>query len=555
MLALFRKSQKIVLWIILIVVVLTFVFWGAKSGNLAPIATRANVVGQIGDEKISGEQLAQAIRGAEIELQLNNVPRELLNQTKELEMEGWRRLIQTRAAKKNGVVVSDDELERFVQNVFFRGSAFDEMAYRQLIMRMAGRMSAREFDAHLRDTLAIIKLRQSLANTMLVTEDELRQSYEADRTLVKLAYVPFYYSNYMAGIQVSTNELEEFYNTNPDDFKVPPQADMLVAIARIQPRSVTVDAEEVALAYEENKDRYLITNAVDDVAATDTNATVESDEPRYRPFAEVQGEIEQQLRQQQASEIAYDLGEQLSFAMGATNIPATDGKAAYFTAKAKTLGMTTLAPGNLSLEDTIPGMTNAYALIKAALGMRAGEVSDVIEEPGVGHVIFLVRNVREQYLPELNDIKATVRAEIVRRRALDAARSSAEQLRAALNLEKISFTNAVAQRGYRASVTLPLDRGSSVRAIGLPAEMVARLFAFPKNTAVVVPFAQGYLLASPVDYLDADFDLMYTDADERKAQLARQQENTLYGLWFSQAARAVKINESLKKEPAPSDAE
>jgi len=143
----------------------------------------------------------------------------------------------------------------------------------------------------------------------------------------------------------------------------------------------------------------------------------------------------------------------------------------------------------------------------------------------------------------------------VRRRALDAARFSAEQLRAALNLEQISFTNAVAQRGYRASVTLPLDRGSSVRAVGLPAEMVARLFAFPKNTAVVVPFAQGYLLASPVDYLDADFDLMYTDADERKAQLARQQENTLYGLWFSQAARAVKINESLKKEPAPSDAE
>jgi len=540
------------LWIILIVVVLTFVFWGASSGSLMPTASRAKIVGQIGDDKISSEQLAHAIRGAEIELQLNNVPRELLNQTKELEMEGWRRLIQTRAATKNGVVVSDDELARFVQNVFFRGSAFDEAAYRQLIMRMAGRMSAREFDAHLRDTLAIIKLRQSLANTALVTADELRQNYEADRTLMKLAYIPFYFSNYLAGIQVSTNELEAFYNTNQDDFKVPPQADLLVAVARIQPRSVTVDAEEVALFYEENKDRYLITNAV---AAADTNITTESEELRYRPFAEVQDDITQQLRQQLANEVAYDLGEQLSFALSATNMAAADRKAAFFKDTAGALGMTILEPGNLSLEDTIPGLTNAYALIKTALGMRAGEISDVMEEPGVGHIIFLVRNVREQYLPELDEIKDKVSAEIVRRRALDAARFSAEQVRAALNLEQTSFTNAVAQRGYRASVTLPLDRNSGVRAVGLPAEMVARLFAFPKNTAVVVPFAQGFLLACPVDYIDADFDLMYTDADERKTQLERQQESTLYGLWFSQAARNVKISESLTKEPAPSDAD
>ncbi len=552
MLGVFRRSQKIVLWIILIVVVMTFVFWGASSGNLMPAAAHAKIVGQIGDEKVSSEQLARAIRGAEIELQLNNVPRELLNQTKELEMEGWRRLIQTRAAKKNGVVVSDEELARFVQNVFFRGSAFDEMAYRQLIMRMAGRMSAREFDAHLRDTLAIIKLRQSLANTMLVTEDELRQSYEADRTLMKLAYVPFYYSNYLAGIQVSTNEIEEFYNTNQDEFKVPPQADLLVAIARIQPRGVTVETEDVALFYEENKERYLITNVV---AAADTNALAETDELRYRPFAEVRGEIEQQLRQQQANEIAYDLGEQLSFAFTATNIAVPASKAAYFKATASALGLALLEPGHLSLEDTIPGLTNAYALIKTALSMQPGDVSDVIEEPGVGHLLFLVRNVREQYLPELDEIKDKVQAEIMRRRALDAARFSAEQLRAALNLTQTPFTNAVAQRGYRASVTLPLDRGSGVRTVGLPAEMVARLFAFPKNTAVVVPFLQGYLLACPVDYLDADFDLMYTDADERKTQLMRQQENTLYGLWFSQAARNVKISESLIKEPAQVDAE
>jgi peptidyl-prolyl cis-trans isomerase D len=540
------------LWVILIVVVLSFVFWGASSGNILPAMSPRKVVGVIGGKDVSSDQLASAIRGAEIELQLNNVPRELLNQTKELEMEGWRRLIQLRAAQQNGVTVSDEELERFVQNVFFRGGAFDEMAYRQLIMRMAGRMSPREFDEHLRDTLAIIKLRQSLASTMLVTDDEVRQSYEADRTLMKLAYVPFYYSNYMAGIEVTTNEIEEFYNTNQDDFKVPPQVDMLIAMARIQPRGVTVAVEDIEMYYEENKDRYLLTNGM---AAAGTNDTAESDEPRYRPFAEVQAEIAEQLRHQQANEVAYDLAEQLSFAFVATNIAAAEDEVTYFKNTAAQLGMTVREPGNLSLEDDIAGLSNAYGLIKTALGMRAGELSDVIEEPGVGHLLFMVRDVRDQYLPELDEISATVRDEIVRRRALDAARFSAEQLRTAIEQAGTSFTNAVAQRGYRARVTLPLDRSSGVAAVGLPAELVGRLFAFPKNASVVAPFVGGYLLACPIDYIEADFELLYNEADERRAQLERQQENMLYGLWFNQAARNVKISESLMQEPAPADVE
>jgi hypothetical protein len=356
----------------------------------------------------------------------------------------------------------------------------------------------------------------------------------------------------MAGIEVTTNEIEEFYNTNQDDFKVPPQVDMLIAMARIQPRGVTVAVEDIETYYEENKDRYLLTNGV---AAAGTNDTAESDEPRYRPFAEVQAEIAEQLRHQQANEVAYDLAEQLSFAFVATNIAAAEDEVAYFKNTAAQLGMTVREPGNLSLEDDIAGLSNAYGLIKTALGMRAGELSDVIEEPGVGHLLFMVRDVRDQYLPELDEISATVRDEIVRRRALDAARFSAEQLRTAIEQAGTSFTNAVAQRGYRARVTLPLDRSSGVAAVGLPAELVGRLFAFPKNASVVAPFVGGYLLACPIDYIEADFELLYNEADERRAQLERQQENMLYGLWFNQAARNVKISESLMQEPAPADVE
>ena len=133
MLGIFRRSQRVVLWIVLVVVVLSFVFWGVRGGGILQNVRHRTIVGTIGTDNVTGEQLARAIRGAKIELQLNGVDKELLNQPKELEMEGWRRLVQLDAARKAGVVVSPQELMQFVHNYLFRGNECDDLQYRRPI--------------------------------------------------------------------------------------------------------------------------------------------------------------------------------------------------------------------------------------------------------------------------------------------------------------------------------------------------------------------------------------------------------------------------------------
>jgi len=58
------------------------------------------------------------------------------------------------------------------------------------------------------------------------------------------------------------------------------------------------------------------------------------------------------------------------------------------------------------------------------------------------------------------------------------------------------------------------------------------------------------LLASSVTLIEADPELVYGDYDERKTRLLRQGDSLIYNAYFSQAARNVKINESVLREPA-----
>jgi|GEM_PF-1674589 len=545
MLALFRRSQRVFLWLLLIVIVVAFVFWGSRPSDFNWSAAPSRTLGTIGARVIKETDITHAIRGVLISLALRGISRDMITDNRELEREAWFQLVQTEAAKRAGLVVSPQELEQAVRNIFFRNSQFDRAAYRAMITRLAGNMTEREFENHLTDLILAEKVRQSLASTVVITDKDIRQAYEADRTLIKLAYVPFFYSNYVANQTVSTNEIEEFYNANQTIFKKPAQVDLILAVAPLAPESISIDDEEIAAYYDDHKEKFVITNT----PATSTNETDHLDEPvkEYYALADVAGQIRTILLNAKASEISYDTAEQLSFAMAGPAARASDERATLFLEKAAALGLSTLEPGWLALDDDVPGISNAYALVRAAFSLKPGELTDVTEVPGAGHVLVFVRDKRDQYLPPLEDIVDDVRTEITRRRALDAARMAASQLKSMLDATGQHLTNAAAL-GFPVSSTVPIDRHTGLDDIGCPPEVVARLFAYPENATVVAPFKDGFMLASPLEIIDADLELLDTDPDEKNklaARLARQAENVLFSMWFQQAWRSVNVQHTL----------
>jgi len=545
MLALFRRSQRVLLILLLIVIIVAFVFWGSRPGDFNWSAAPARIVGKIGAREIKETDISYAIRGVLISLALRGISRDMITDNRELERDAWYQLAQTEAAKRAGLVVSPQELESAVRNIFFRNSPFDRAAYRAMISRIAGAMTEREFENHLSDLILSEKIRQALAATVVVTDQDIRQAYEADRTLIKLAYVPFFSSNYVATQTVSTNEIEEFYKANENIFKKPAQVDLILAVAPLSPDSVSIDDEEIAAYYDDNKEKFAITNA----PASATNDTGSAVEPvkEYYELADVAATIRTNLIHAKASEISYDTAEQLSFALAGPAARTSAERATLFLEKAAALGLSTLETGWLALDDDVPGISNAYALVRAAFSLKPGELTDVTEVPGTGHVLVFVRDKRDEYLPPLEDIVDDVRAEIASRRALDAARLAASQLKSMLDTTGQHLTNAAAM-GFTVVTTVPLDRHTGLDDIGCPPEVVAHLFAYPEHATVVAPFKDGFMLATPLEIIDADLDLLSTDPDEQAKlaeRLTRQAENVLFNMWFQQAWRAVEVRHVL----------
>ena len=67
MLYLFRKSQRWLLWLLLIVVVVTFVFWGTKMPNILGVSGTAKLSSYKG-EKITLDDLQRAKGAARVQL-------------------------------------------------------------------------------------------------------------------------------------------------------------------------------------------------------------------------------------------------------------------------------------------------------------------------------------------------------------------------------------------------------------------------------------------------------------------------------------------------------
>lgn len=545
MLALFRRSQRVFLWLLLIVIVVAFVFWGSRPSDYNWGVARSRIVGTIGSRVIKERDIAAAIRGVHIWLGLRGISRDMITDNREIEREAWMQLALTEAAKRAGIVVSPQELEQAVRNLFFRNTPFDRATYRAIIARLAGHMTEREFEHHLSNIILGEKVRQMLASTVVVTEQDIRQAFAADRSLIKLAYVPFFYSNYVANQTVTTNEIEEFYNANQEVFKKPAQIDLVIAVAPLAPENVTVDDEEVAAYYDDNKEKFAITNTP--ASATNETDTLAEPVKEYYDLADVAAQIRTNLINAKASDISYDLAEQLSFALSGLATRPLDERVRLFHEKAAALGLSILETGWMSLDDDLPGISNAYALVRSAFSLKPGELTDVTDIPGTGHVIVLVRDKRDAHLPLLEEIEDDVRAEIIRRRALSAAQMAASQLKSMLETTGQHLTNA-ASMGFPVTTTVPLDRHTGLDDIGCPPEVVAHLFAFPENTTVVVPFKDGFMLASPLEIIEADFDLLYTDKDELAQRLANQAHNVLFSMWFQQALRPISVHHWLSAD-------
>jgi len=460
-------------------------------------------------------------------------------------------LVVVEKAKLEGMIVSDEELHLAIENIFGGKGNFNQDAYLGVIANLTGtRTTEREFEEQFRDILLLQKVHRFLALSSIVTDDNIKGVYDANNTLIKLAYIPFNYSDYISKEEIPTNEVEQFFYANQEEFRVEPKVEIAYAVVEDNPSVVIFDEGELKEYYEENMELYEITNALAKTDSETNEVEFVDEEIQYKPFDDVIDEIKENLTIQRANEIAYDKLEQLYFATSGIISRDIEKRTKAFKDGAAKLNIPVVETGLITLEDSIDNITNSYEVIRQAFGMESGKYSDLIRIPEKGYLIFILKDKTDSYIPELAEAEVKVKKEIRRRKALNAARMIATQLKDRIDADinsSNSFVKVAEKTGLKPQTTLPLDRNSGIESIGCPAEVVSKMFAFPVNSSVVIPYADGFLLASPIDIYPADPELMYSEIDNLKAMETRKQQNAIFYAWLINAFKDVRFDQKTQE--------
>jgi peptidyl-prolyl cis-trans isomerase D len=234
MLAQLRRNTKIILWVVIVAFVgLMFFVWGMnlrRSGGV-----EAGVVGRIGDTRITVDQYRNEVANQRAAYYQEKGNRRDAQAEVEINQRAWDAIVQNhlliKEVNKENLAVSDDEVmmemqanpPAFIrsQPVFQTDSTFDHTKY--LAALSDPQYDFRPLEAYIRATLPLVKLQNYIAAGVRVTDDEARLMLSMLDEKATISYVK---ASPLVDVkevnpQVSETELNSYYSSHGDEFKVP----------------------------------------------------------------------------------------------------------------------------------------------------------------------------------------------------------------------------------------------------------------------------------------------------------------------------------------------
>lgn len=208
----------------------------------------ANVVASIDGTNITAQDLRH-----NVDAQLRNTSlannRDLAARlaTSALDEMVLRHALLTRA-RKLGIGASNQELMQSLQAIPFlysNGAFIGIDRYQDLIQQETG-MTVSQFEAQLRESIILEKMRNVITDSIQVSPAEVREEFERRNAKAKIEYVLFDPSQYLKAVNVTPGALENYLKKDPGRYKVPQERRVryvLVDPSRIQAQVKVTDAD------------------------------------------------------------------------------------------------------------------------------------------------------------------------------------------------------------------------------------------------------------------------------------------------------------------------
>jgi peptidyl-prolyl cis-trans isomerase D len=508
MLKVFRDNLKRLVWILWVViaafVLLVFVDFG-RAGYQGRTADRTAAT--VGDDTISledfrrqyqqSERQAQSIYGANYTPELG---RQLGLAVQALDGLVAQRILVAEA-RRIGLDVSAAELRDAILDVpGFKdetGAFIGQDQYNKTLR--ANGFTVADFERELRGQLLIQKLREVLAQTLHISDQDLEEAFQNQVDRASIRYVQVDAARFLTAADVPAAELQTYFDAHRADFKMSERrtVDYLVAEPRLLRSTVKVEDGEVRAYYdshaaeftdeEQVRARHILLTADSPETVAAAKARIEEWKRRIAGGADF-GALAREFSQDETTK---ERGGELGFF----------GRGRY-----------------------------SPALEEAAFAGKPGDLvgpieSDLLNQTGIHLIEILDR--RPGGVADFETVRPRIQSRLLGERAQTAAENLAKELRATIDEDKIADANgmrglAEGREGVAFESAGPFAREDNVQGFGRGTEFTTTAFEL-EGGKISQPFqaSRGWVILRVAAVEDARLpELAEVEVEVREAVLA-----------------------------------
>jgi peptidyl-prolyl cis-trans isomerase D len=249
-----------------------------------------------------------------------------------------------------------------------------------------------------------------------------------------------------------------------------------------------------------------------------------------RPFEQVRAQIEDQLKweraQQQAQQIAEEIGDDLESPADLEEV-------------AKARGLNAGESGFFTREEPITGIGFAPEASAAAFQLKDNEVSDPLRTPQ-GIAFIAVTGRQDSQVPTLDAAKDKVREEVIKRKALDAARARAAAV--AASLKSGNFAAAAKAAGLEVKTTELIARGAPLPDVGTSEAVDAAVFKLPAGSVTdPITTDNAVVIARVVERDEVTPEELSQGRSALREQVLNERRNRFFSAYMTKAKEKMKI--------------
>ncbi len=287
-------------------IVLAFVAWDMSIPEETQDAANRQVAGTLFGQDITQDELRSAYRHTYMGLvlsfnQMFPIDEEL---DAELTSMAWKRVASLLKAEQMGIRASNDEVVQAIRGFpdFHHEGQFHPQIYQSFTEQYLPAMGFRpaDFERHVRQELILQKLQRMVTESVLISPSEIDRAIHHIGDEFVIDYVRITDDVIGEGVDVTEEEMREYFEANPDQFEIPPMISVRLVrfpIADFRER-VEVTEDEALEFYDRHIDDFVI---VETEVPDDPELGEDWDDELFQvtttqPFEDVREEIFDRLR-------------------------------------------------------------------------------------------------------------------------------------------------------------------------------------------------------------------------------------------------------------------